>query len=136
MSEYLYTGEMEGARTLLSGLVAPSTSPELSDEDLNRAILAGKVRDSENRWITHENYVPTYNLYWAAGQCALTRSIRELSSSHLKRFSSEGSTFERESVNWTKVAAEFQRLAAAEQGDIIDHTQVWTIDRQLRRHRL
>lgn len=60
--------EQTVARTRLSGMVAASSRPVLSQEELDAILEANRVPDTLGRLVTDQGYTPTYDLNRAAAE--------------------------------------------------------------------
>lgn len=111
-----FTGTAGEARVELAGLVSPAVVPSLSDGDLDKALLQSRLKDSEGRLPDDEGWSGTWSISYAAYLVSRLRAVRAMSQDQIKRFTSEGSTFEREPVSWSRVADAFLADAASEAG--------------------
>lgn len=95
------------ARTELASMVdATGTEPALTDADLDAALTAARIVDSEGRTPSDPDYVETFDLYYAAAECMLIRYRKTaMKGRGITRFTSEGATFEKDdSVDWLALA--------------------------------
>lgn len=87
----------EQARTRLAEMVSASTPPVLSEADLDAALDAARVVDSDGRAPVDEGYVETFDLNYAAGAALDMKADRYTlaDTGGLESFTSEGSAFRR-----------------------------------------
>lgn len=87
----------DDAIVTLGQLVDAQTSPVLSTEDLERIIDAAQIKDTEGRTPSHPEWLPTYDLAYAAGDAYELKAIRiGTSAPGVRRFEAEGTKFERD----------------------------------------
>jgi len=96
------------ARTALSALVSATTPPVLSDTDLDAALTAARIPDSDGHAPVDDGYTETFDLNYAAAECMIMKATRAgvAGAGGLKQFTAEGATF----VKGDQVA-DFLRLA-------------------------
>ncbi len=83
------------ARTTLAGMVSASTPPVLSDADLNAALDAARVVDSEGRAPVDTGYVETFDLNYAAAEALDMRADQMVltDTGGLTSFTADGASF-------------------------------------------
>lgn len=111
-----FTSEQE-LRAWLGATVGVDVAPTLTPEQVDAAITASRVVDSEGRFLTDPGYVPTWNGYYAAALlldvkatlAVVTRTggVSSWSSEGTSVTRTEGST----SVDFADRAAKFRGLA-------------------------
>lgn len=95
----------EEARDALRELAAATTAPTLSDAELDVALTAARLVDSEGRPPSDPDYVEeNWDLYYAAAACYDLKSAKLMGSGRIKKFSSEGSTFEKDAPDFAGLA--------------------------------
>lgn len=112
----------EEARTRLAEMVSASTPPVLSSADLDAALDAARVVDSDDRAPVDEGYVETFDLNYAAGEAFDMKADRATATDvgGLESFTSEGSSFKRRAgttgAGFRDLAARYRARSAAAGG--------------------
>lgn len=95
----------DDARNALRVLAAATTSPTLSDEELDVALTASRLPDSEGRPPSDPDFVEeNWDLNYAAAECYELKAAKLASSAWLKKFTSESSTFEKDRPDFQALA--------------------------------
>lgn len=95
----------EEARDALRELAAATTAPTLSDAELDVALTASRLVDSEGRPPSDPDYVEeNWDLNYAAAACYDLKAAKLMGSGRIKKFSSEGSTFEKDAPDFAGLA--------------------------------
>lgn len=104
-------------RLWLRSTVGADVAPVLSEDQIDAAILASRVVDSEGRFVGDDGYEPTWNGWWAAALLADQKAIAAVvtKTAQISSFTSEGSTVTRTEgateVDFEALAAKFRALA-------------------------
>lgn len=121
-----FTSEEE-LRAWLSATAAVDVAPALSPGQVQAAIDASRIVDSEGRFLPDPGYVPTWNGWHAAAQLMDQKAIQAVvtKTSRVQSFSSEGSSVTRSEGS---TAADFEALAAKFRGLAFPSGPVQVID--------
>lgn len=84
---------------------------QLSDADIDAALLRAHVPDPAGLLPGQEGYRPTVEPYWAAAEAATMLGIRAMGGGGLTQFSSEGATFTREQGNFFGMAEALRSMS-------------------------
>lgn len=107
----MVTVTRDEARTQLAAMVdATTATPLLSDADLDLALTLALVVDAEGRIPGAEDYVETFDLYWAAAEATMIRYRRTaMTGGGITEFTSEGATFKKSAgPDWLTLAAHWR----------------------------
>lgn len=84
------------ARTALAALAMATTAPLLTDAELDVALTASRLVDSEGRPPSDPEFVEeNWDLYYAAAECMELKAMKQSLNGQITKFSSEGSSFEK-----------------------------------------
>lgn len=93
------------ARTALAELASAATAPTLSDTELDAALTASRLVDSEGRPPSDPDFVEeTWDLMYAAAECYDLKAVKLLGTGQITKFSSEGSSFEKSGPDFGALA--------------------------------
>lgn len=95
------TEAIDRAQTILGADLANQLTPE----DWDMAAESAVTIDTDGRLPGDPDWVPTYEPYWLAAVAVDMLAIRGLGEAGIKRFTSEGSTFELTGPNLDGLAA-------------------------------
>lgn len=96
------------ARTALAEIVSATTAPVLSTADLDRALDAARIPDTEDRGPAETGYVETFDLDYAAAEAFDTKAIRQAASPVVEEFSAEGARFKRKPPDFAALASYYR----------------------------
>lgn len=121
-----FTDEEE-LRAWLGATAAVDVAPTLTPEQVQAAVDASRVVDSEGRYVGDPGYVPTWNGWYAAALLMDQKAIQAVvtKTSRVSSFSSEGSSVTRSEG---ATAADFEALAAKFRGLAFPSGPVQVID--------
>ena len=95
----------DDARAELATLALASTAPALSDDELNAALTASRLPDSEDRPPSDPDFVEeNWDLNYAAALCFELKHGKQMAAGFLTEFTSEG-------ANFKKTPPDFQGMA-------------------------
>lgn len=93
------------ARAQLEVLSQSSTPPQLSTDELNAALSASRLRDSEGRPPSDPDFVEeNWDLNYAAAECYELKHVKQMSAGTLQEFTSEGANFKKTPPDFQAVA--------------------------------
>lgn len=84
----------------VKGLVGDHAASLLTAEDLTHAVDQAAVPDTAGRLPGADDWVPTYEPYWAAAEAVTALAIRALAAPKLTKVTAEGAAFERAGPAW------------------------------------
>ena len=121
-----FTSEEE-LRAWLGATAAVDVAPTLTPEQVQAAIDASRIVDSEDRFVGDPGYVPTWNGWYAAALLMDLKAIQAVvtKTSTVMSFSSEGSSVTRSEGS---TGADFEALAAKFRGLAFPSGPVQVID--------
>lgn len=95
----------EEAREALREMAAATTAPTLTDAELDVALTAARKPDDEGRPPSDPDFVEeNWDLFYAAAECYELKAVKMLGTGRIKKFSSEGSSFEKEGPDFDAIA--------------------------------
>lgn len=96
----------EEARDALRELAAATTAPTLSDAELDVALTASRLVDDAGRAPSDPDFVEeNWDLFYAAAECYELKAVKLMGTGRIKKFSSEGSSFEKDAPDFDGLAA-------------------------------
>jgi len=85
-------------------LVGDHAASLLAPEDVGQAVDNAAVPDAAGRLPGADDWVPTYEPYWAAAEAVTALAIRAAATPSLTKVTAEGATFERQAPSWWAAA--------------------------------
>ena len=121
---------IEEARAQLADMVDADATPALTEADLNTALAMSRIADPDGRPPADPDWVPTWDLYWAAAETAIIRARKQNRNPGVRKFTSEGATFEKDRTDWLAEADLWRRQSPLFDPSrlgriVIDHEQVY-----------
>jgi hypothetical protein len=93
------------ARTALAELAAAATAPTLTDAELDAALTASRLPDSQGRPPSDPDFVDeNWDLMYAAAECYDLKAVKLLGAGQITKFTSEGSSFEKTGPDFSALA--------------------------------
>lgn len=103
----------DDARSALAGLVSATSTPTLSDAELDVALDAARVVDADGLGPVDDGYTDTFDLDYAAAEAFDLKAVKAASTAQVRKFSAEGATFERDLPDFAGLAATYRARSSA-----------------------